>query len=450
MHQGILDKAFNISAPRNIRLALSLLFIMLATVVIMTGFQLVKHLIHPDMSMWESHIYTNLFAAIIAPLIALFVLLRFEGLYRKVSEENEERKKTEKALKDNQVLLRAVTDGSPDPIFIKDRESKILFGNPALLRVLGKTLDEVVGKNDHELFADTAIGDAIMANDRQVLRSNTSIMVEEVIQTPEGTRTYLSTKTPYYNGNNEIIGVLGIARDISEMKRKEEEVKAARSKAELYLDLMGHDINNMHQVALGYLEIVLDQPPEGRVNELIEKPIEVLNRSSRLIKNVMKLQKHSDRTYADRDINVCRVLADVQSENSAVGKKITMNLNGHDRCLIRSNELLHDVFTNLLGNAIKHTEEGTEITVSLEDIEDNDSKYCRVAVEDNGPGIPDDLKEKIFNRMQKGTTRGMGLGLYLVKTLVDSYGGRVWVEDRVRGDHTKGARFVVKLPVIEW
>ena len=72
-------------------------------------------------------------------------------------------------------------------------------------------------------------------------------------------------------------------------------------------------------------------------------------------------------------------------------------------------------------------------------------------VEDDGPGIPDDFKGTIFNRMLKGTdkAKGMGLGLYLVKSLVESYGGRVWVEDRVQGDHTKGARFVVMLPAIE-
>jgi signal transduction histidine kinase len=74
-----------------------------------------------------------------------------------------------------------------------------------------------------------------------------------------------------------------------------------------------------------------------------------------------------------------------------------------------------------------------------------------VSVEDNGRGIPDDFKRQIFNRMLKGTAKakGMGLGLYLVRTLVNSYGGRVWVEDRVPGDHTKGAKFVVMLPAIE-
>lgn len=72
-------------------------------------------------------------------------------------------------------------------------------------------------------------------------------------------------------------------------------------------------------------------------------------------------------------------------------------------------------------------------------------------IDDNGPGVPDDMKEMIFNRLSRGDTKakGSGLGLYLVKSLVESYSGRVWVEDRVKGNHTQGARFVVMLPVVE-
>ncbi len=70
---------------------------------------------------------------------------------------------------------------------------------------------------------------------------------------------------------------------------------------------------------------------------------------------------------------------------------------------------------------------------------------------DDGPGIPDDFKGVIFNRVLKGTTKakGIGLGLYLAKSLVGGYGGRVWVEGRVSSDHTKGAKFVVMLPAVD-
>ena len=75
-------------------------------------------------------------------------------------------------------------------------------------------------------------------------------------------------------------------------------------------------------------------------------------------------------------------------------------------------------------------------------------EVARISVEDTGPGVPDDRKDKIFDRATMGLTKGVSrsLGLYLVKRLVEEHKGRVWVEDRVPGNHTKGARFVVLLP----
>jgi signal transduction histidine kinase len=223
----------------------------------------------------------------------------------------------------------------------------------------------------------------------------------------------------------------------------------AKQQAELYLDLMGHDINNMHQVALGYLELANSAHGNIEQKELLEKPIEVLQRSARLIKNVQKLQKHRHGIFKTEKIDLLTVLRSLQREFGSVpGKTITLNLNGHEHCYVLANELLHDVFANLVSNAIRHTGDAAEIIVDVDRVNDN-GPYYRVIVEDDGPGIPDDAKALIFNRMHKGTARGLGLGLYLVKTLVDSYSGRVWVEDRVIGDHAKGARFVVLLPAVE-
>jgi signal transduction histidine kinase len=115
---------------------------------------------------------------------------------------------------------------------------------------------------------------------------------------------------------------------------------------------------------------------------------------------------------------------------------------------VLANELLRDVFVNIVGNAIKHSRGNIAINVSLSVEQRQGTHFCRVDVEDTGPGIPDDRKKVIFDRMGSDRTKllGKGLGLYLVKTLVDDFHGKVWVEDRVPGDYEKGARFVVLLP----
>lgn len=234
--------------------------------------------------------------------------------------------------------------------------------------------------------------------------------------------------------------------------KAEEALNEAKMQAELYLDLMSHDINNIHQIALGYLEMAREMPGFRGRTEFLDKPVELLQRSAQLIKNVRKLQKLQEGVFLTQEVDVSAKLEDVHREFEAVSDKtITLNLNGFDRCIVRANELLYDVFSNLVGNAIKHTGKKANIVIDLMMVEEDGHRYCRVAVEDDGPGIPDNFKGKVFNRMLKGSdkVKGMGLGLYLVKSLVESYHGRVWVEDRVNGDYMQGARFVVLLPAVE-
>lgn len=236
----------------------------------------------------------------------------------------------------------------------------------------------------------------------------------------------------------------------TERKRAQEDLENAKQQAELYLDLMCHDINNINQVVLGYLELARDMPYEAR-DKYLDKAAEALNRSTRLIGNVRKLKMIRDGREQLYDVDVCVVLGEVYREYSmAPGKKIALNLDCHKHYLVRANDLLHDVFSNLVGNAVKHAGDKVDVTIRLDVVWEQGVEYCLVSVNDNGHGIPDAYKDILFNRSLAGTprTNGSGIGLYIVKTLVESYHGRVWVEDRVPGDYTQGTRFVVKLPAI--
>jgi signal transduction histidine kinase len=249
-----------------------------------------------------------------------------------------------------------------------------------------------------------------------------------------------------------------LEKEIIERKRAEEELAEARAQAELYLDLMGHDINNMNQVGMGYLEVALETLKEdGRIEEkdidLLEKPLQSIQDSTRLIDNVRKLRSTKSREHQLQAIDLKDVLLGVKEQFSkANGRHVTINytpVEGH----VLATGLVKDVFVNIVGNAIKHSDSDKplEINITQLHIYGTDESYHKVIVEDNGPGIPDELKTRIFNRFERGYTKakGKGLGLYLVKTLVHDFNGRIWVEDRVQGDHTKGARFVVMLPSAE-
>jgi PAS domain S-box-containing protein len=364
-----------------------------------------------------------------------------------ISRDITDRKKAEAALQESERTKLALMDGIPESLLLLDRNGIILDANCVLAKMLRKSKKELIGAYAYD-FIDPGTARLRKSKIDEVFLTGLPAVFED----ERAGEYFENIVTPVLSKDGVVEKVAIIAINITDRKRTEAALLDAKAQAELYLDLLGHDINNMHQIALGYLELARSKQPEPQHLEYLDKPIEVLYRSARLIKNVRKLQKLRDDALGSGIVDLAGVLMDVQREyGETAGKVLTLDLNGNERCHVRANELLYDVFANLVSNAINHTGDGTNIAIVMEMEEADGGRYYRVSVEDDGPGIPDDIKGRIFDRMLKGTTRakGMGLGLYLVKSLVESYGGRVWVEDRVPGDHRQGAKFVVMLPAVE-
>jgi len=133
------------------------------------------------------------------------------------------------------------------------------------------------------------------------------------------------------------------------------------------------------------------------------------------------------------------------------GKDITIKYAPDGQRLVRANPLLKDAISNIVDNAVKHSSGALVLAVEVSKVGRNGGSFYRVAIEDNGNGIPDDKKEEVFHRFRRGDTkaRGTGLGLYIVKTLVESFGGHVEIQNRVLDDYTQGTRFLVYLPALE-
>ncbi len=136
-----------------------------------------------------------------------------------------ERKQAAKALLQKETLLQAILEGTEDPVFLKDAKSTILMGNRALSLAMGMPLEQIIGKTDAQVFADHEMARQLMENDMRILASGTPQSLEEVVPTPEGVRTYLSTKTPWLNERGESQGIIGIAHDISQRKAMETELR---------------------------------------------------------------------------------------------------------------------------------------------------------------------------------------------------------------------------------
>jgi PAS domain S-box-containing protein len=370
---------------------------------------------------------------------------------------NEELLSITDSLRETGIYLDSLINYANAPIIVWDSYFTITRFNHAFERLSGYMADEVIGSNLGILFPQDSSEESLKQI-QKTLAGEQWESVEIPIRHKSGS-IYIAlwNSANIYNTDKKLLATIAQGQDITERKRFESELSESKSQAELYLDLMGHDISNMHQVAIGQLELAQDilkttGKLEAADHEMIDTSLESLWRSARLIDNVRKLQKIKSDEIKTKPISLDEVLVSVvnQYDRSSPGKKIAIDI-GKGMHVVRANELLRDVFTNLIGNAIKHSNGSkVDIQVRLEDVTDNNKKYYRVSIEDNGPGIPDDMKDKVFNRLQRGETkaRGIGLGLYLVKSLVNSYRGKVWVENRVQGDYTKGSRFIVLLPAV--
>ena len=267
----------------------------------------------------------------------------------------------------------------------------------------------------------------------------------------------LLSAVPLYSGGR-ISGAVCTWQDITEHDRLLRQMDKDRNllhesimQTDLYFDLMSHDIVNINQIGIGYMELALeDMGPDDERRKLLMKSFEAFKSSSNLIDNLSKIKRARDTRMEAVDLG--KLLAGVKGKFlGAGGRELDINYNPQDNCFVLANDLLQDVFTNILGNSAKHSEGPLSIDISLARVFEDGRTFFKVSVDDNGPGIPDELKSKIFVRSHRNMTkaRSKGIGLYLVKSLLEGFDGRVWVEDRVQGDYSKGSRFVVMLPALK-
>ena len=238
-----------------------------------------------------------------------------------------------------------------------------------------------------------------------------------------------------------------LEREITWRKHLENEALKAKKETELYLDLMCHDINNKNHMAIFPTnQLSKDETLDVKQRKMVKLISNSIQESSRIIEHVRKLRQIKQKDDKSYNINLNTLIQEIIEDYSKSPiKDVEINYEPKD-VNVCANELLKDVLSNLLDNAIKYSGDNVSITVMVEDFDHT----IKATVEDNGNGISDELKGLIFNRLERGkeSVHGSGLGLYIVKSLIEGYGGRIWVEDRIEGDYTQGSRFCIDLPKV--
>lgn len=255
--------------------------------------------------------------------------------------------------------------------------------------------------------------------------------------------------------------IIGESIDEEQTKRKNIEVLLQETiyHTELYKDIFAHDINNILQNILSANHVIgtsLEKDTRQGNKEIIGMMNiikEQVDRGRKLTSNVRRLTQIEEQKLSLKSIDILKILKDsIQFlQNSNQNKKINILIDSfQDTLYLQANELIQDLFENILINAIKHNNDGIiEISIKISKEIQNKDNYCKIEFNDNGLGIEDERKLTIFERasFNKTTRNGMGLGLSLVKKIVDSFRGKIWVEDRIKGEYPKGSKFIILLPM---
>ena len=229
----------------------------------------------------------------------------------------------------------------------------------------------------------------------------------------------------------------------------------SRREAELLQDILAHDIRNFNQISLTSAELLKTEYPTEETLPLIEEILSATERSSNLIeraKNLGKIISQQEVKLYPIDLGESlRRSIDVVIK-AYREKAIIPSFALKDRVFVEADEFLDEVFTNILSNSINYTEsQDVPLEISVEEATASDEnqiekRYYKIALTDQGRGIPDEAKARVFTRYLD-TARGSGLGLSIVYALVvDRYLGKVHVKNRVEGDYRRGTVIEVWLP----
>ncbi|MBI4804888.1 MAG: PAS domain S-box protein [Desulfovibrio sp.] len=392
-----------------------------------------------------------------------------------------ERKRVERDLARHRALLHSIIEGTTDAVFAKDLEGRYLLANSEVGRMVGKPVEEIIGRKDTDHFSPDDAA-KVMGRDRIVRGTGATLNYEEVLTTTRGHRNLLCLKSPLRDESGEITGVFGITRDITELKRMQEvlvQTEKMMSVGGLAAG-MAHEINNPlsgilqgTQVLLGRvkkdtqrnravakeagtsLETIQDYMQRRGLLPIIESMRESAERAARIVQGMLSFSRQQDSNteledvaeLLDKALALCESDYDLSKKYDFRHIAITRDYQPGIAPVRCSASLVEQVVMNILRNAAQAmAAEGSgshapAITLATW----QEGPHVVISIADNGPGMDESTRKRVFEPFfttkKPGTGTGLGLSVsYFIVT--DNLGGTIEV-DSAPG---RGTRFVIRLP----
>jgi len=376
-----------------------------------------------------------------------------------------ERAQQRDALRRHERLLRQIIDANPSLIFVKDWDGRFVLVNQATAEIYGTTVDSLVGKTDADFNPHAEEVAHFLRDDREVISSGRPKLVsEEQVTNPvtKQTRWFQTIKVPLRLPEQEKSTMLGVATEITERKRLEEQLLQSQ-KMEAVGQLAGgvaHDFNNILTAIVGYTDLLaVECGANSRQLEDLEEIRKAARRAAALTRQLLAFSRKQVLEPRIIDLNSVvmnleKMLRSLISANIALKTALAPDL-GAARA---DPNQLEQVIMNLAINARDAMPEGGTLTIETGNarLDENyaaqhvavvPGSYVMLAVTDTGSGMSEETKARIFEPFftTKPPGRGTGLGLSTVYGIVKQSGGNIWLYS----EPGKGTTFKVYLPTVE-
>ncbi|EJG07540.1 multi-sensor signal transduction histidine kinase [Methanofollis liminatans DSM 4140] len=346
-----------------------------------------------------------------------------------IARDITEKKKAEEELIKGRQLLRAIIDNNPAWIACVDRDGRYLLANRNFCETFNLTTSEIVGMDGRDLLPPHIL-ERHMPLVEACLNGETVHFADESPDWVKGPKYDIGSYTPITGSDGRVAGVVLMVNDVTELKRTETALSQANRKLNLLSSITRHDILNSLHVLYGYLDLASTSGDEGEKTVFIGKAIE----------QVKKIRSEIDFTRDYQDLGVHapewqepqKLLEQAWQFIASGNVTLHADLEG---VAVYADPMLGKVISNLIDNALRHGGAVTSITASFRLTPDG----LIWSVEDDGVGLSEDMKERIF---LKGVGKNTGYGLFLAREIL----GITEISIRETGTSGKGARFEILVP----
>ncbi len=362
-----------------------------------------------------------------------------------------ERKRAEKQVHDASLYSRSLIEASLDPLVTISAEGKITDVNNATEVATGCSREDLIGSDFLDYFTEP---EKAKSGYKQVFTKGFVRDYPLAIKHKSGKITnVLYNATVYRNEAGEVQGVFAAARDITQLKKAEEQAQEAAKKLKdaerlaaigATAGMVGHDIRNPLQAITSDVYLVksdLVSMPEGEEKKSMQESLDEIEKNVYYINKIVADLQDFARpiTPVTKETNLQKLIDELLAKNGVPKKvKVQVKVQKETSTIMADSDILKRILGNLVTNAVQAMPEGGKLTIQASRKADE----AIIAVQDTGVGIPEDVKSKLFTPLFTTKSKGQGFGLAVVKRMTEALGGTVTFESQI----DKGTKFTVKLP----